>query len=101
MGYLNQDAIEEWIDNCEDVKSEIGQKLKALVTNKIFDMNTYLKLFCVWDSNMLTQSRLAYYYGSKIIELLHKEKSMGEIFKMEYEELYPNVLKYFGIDNIC
>ncbi|MBN4051161.1 MAG: hypothetical protein COA82_10935 [Alkaliphilus sp.] len=95
LGYLNKSEVNIWTNKCEVMRKEIGGKLAESIEKNVLDMDLYSKLFSVINMNDMTSSRMAYYYGSKIIEELSTNHSFEEILQKNYLEIRKIVWNYF------
>lgn len=73
MGFLNKKDVQIWVDNCEKMKNNIAYNISLLLKTSSFDKDLYNTLYTVSDLKHLTNSRLAYYYGSQIISALDRK----------------------------
>lgn len=73
FGLLAKYEINEWVCNCENMKTNIGINLKELISDSKFDKNIYDKLFCVIKSENFTSYRIGYYYGCQIVKMIYFE----------------------------
>ncbi|AKC62400.1 Uncharacterised protein [Clostridium sporogenes] len=98
MGLLNKKGFQIWVDNCEKIKNNIAYNINLSLKTSSFDKDLYHTLYTVSDLKHLTNSRLAYYYGSQIISKLSKYKSINEILSINYEYFKGYVLSYFQLN---
>ncbi|EPY2276219.1 hypothetical protein ACXAT3_000919 [Clostridium sporogenes] len=98
MGFLNNKNVQIWINNCKKMKSDIGDKISLSIKSYIFDENLYSHLYSITDLKHLTNVRLAYYYGSQIINELRDYKSINEILSTDYEYFKDCILSYFQLN---
>ncbi|MGO5064997.1 MULTISPECIES: hypothetical protein [unclassified Clostridium] len=98
MGFLNKKEVQIWVDNCEKIKNNIVYRINSSLKSSSFDKDLYHTLYTVSDLKHLTNSRLAYYYGSQIISALSKYNSINEILSMNYEYFKGYILSYFQLN---
>ncbi len=95
FGLLSKYELNEWVCNCETMKTTIGLNLKELVSESKFDKNIYDKLFCVIKSESFTSHRIGYYYGCQIIKMIYYENSINEVFRLEFNDIKKYINAYF------
>ncbi|APF26532.1 hypothetical protein NPD7_1401 [Clostridium sporogenes] len=98
MGFFNKKEVQIWVDNCEKMKNNIVYRITSSLKFSSFDKDLYHTLYTVSDLKHLTNSRLAYYYGSQIINELRDYKSINEILSTDYEYLKDCILSYFQLN---
>ncbi|ENK0557438.1 hypothetical protein B2H94_06635 [Clostridium sporogenes] len=98
MGLLDKKEVQIWVDSCEKMKNNIAYKIDSALKSSSFDEDLYHTLYTVSDLKHLTNSRLAYYYGSQIINELRDYKSINEILSMDYEYFKDCILLYFQLN---
>lgn len=95
FGYLEKTKVDEWVDYCENNRLEISKKLKNCIEMNQIDYQLYDQLFSVIDSGHMTNSRLAYYYGTKIVQNLLKKYTARQILELEYSQMLQEAKVYF------
>lgn len=95
FGYLEKTKVDQWIDYCENHRLEISEKLKNCIETNQIDYQLYDQLFSVVDSGNMTNSRLAYYYGTKIVQNLLKKYTARQILELEYSQMLQEAKVYF------
>ncbi|EKS4342441.1 hypothetical protein QB607_000370 [Clostridium botulinum] len=95
MGFLNKKEVQIWVDNCEKMKNNIVYRINSSLKSSSFDEDLYHTLYTVSDLKHLTNSRLAYYYGSQIINELRDYKSINETLSTDYEYFKNCILSCF------
>ena len=95
LGTVNQKEVKDWVKNCKKLKGNIGQKIFETIEKGEFNLDLYLKLYCVSDSYDLKNSRIGYYYGTEIIKNLSKQKTFKELLETDYKEFKKEISRYF------
>lgn len=94
FGQYTEEEVEEWMNLCEQEKSAIRDKMdmsKNKVEPELLD-----QLFDV-PKRALGKSRMGYYYGTKIVQKVVKEKELQTTLNMELQEYKHYVFHYFGL----
>ncbi|HEY8890334.1 MAG TPA: DUF2268 domain-containing putative Zn-dependent protease [Clostridium sp.] len=97
VGLLAKHEVNEWVCNCENMKTNIGINLKELISNREFDKNIYDRLFCIIKSENFTSYRIGYYYGCQIVKMIYYENSINEVFRLEFKDIKKYINAYFKI----
>jgi hypothetical protein len=97
FGLLAKYEVDEWVSNCENMKTNIGINLKELISDSKFDKNIYDKLFCVIKSEKLTSYRTGYYYGCQIVKMIYFQNSTNQVLKFEFNDIKKYINDYFKI----
>ncbi len=97
FGILKKEEIEEWVNYCEENKVNIGIKIMKSVEKNEIDGELIKQLFQVVDRETFTKYRLAYYYGTKIVEKINERFTFEEVLKLEYKDIRYYILDYFNI----
>lgn len=97
FGLLAKHEINEWVCNCEKMKTNIGINLKELISDSKFDKNIYDKLFCVIKSEEFTSYRIGYYYGCRIVKMIYFQNSINEVLRLEFNDIKKYINAYFKI----
>jgi len=97
FGLLAKHEINEWVYNCEIMKTNIGINLKELISDSKFDKNIYDKLFCIIKSENFTSYRIGYYYGCQIVKLIYFENSINKVLRLGFNDIKKYINAYFKI----
>ncbi len=100
FGFLGDEALDAWLANCEGLKLDIANRLTFSIKSGKLDKELQLQLFSIVGFENLTEYRLAYYYGTKIVEELNKSYSLKEIMELDYIELRKSIYSYFSLQDI-
>ena len=94
FGQHSNEEVVEWMNLCEEVKGSIGDKVDTSDGEIPTDLIEHL--FDVPDRD-LGKSRMGYYYGTKIIQKVVKEKEFKTALSMELQEYKDYVFRYFDL----
>lgn len=100
FGYLGDEELDVWLENCEEMKQNISNRLSLSLKSRKLDQELQLQLFSIVGFENLTKYRLAYYYGTKIVEELNKSYCLEEILKLDYIVLRKCIYSYFNLKDI-
>lgn len=100
FGFLKDQELQEWINYCEENKSIISSKLAKSLNKEELDLDLYRQLFSIVGYENLTKFRLAYYYGTCIIEKINKNHTFEQILELGYKDLRNYIVEYFDINRI-
>ena len=99
LGYLENSQVNEWILNCEKMKTYIGINLNQIISSNIFDENIYSKLFCIKSEN-LTSYRLGYYYGCQIVKNIVSNNNFRKVLCFRFCDIQKYINDYFNFNVI-
>lgn len=94
FGQYPEKEVDGWINLCEQVKGKIGEKVdmgKSKVPTDLME-----GLFDVPNRD-LGKSRLGYYYGTKIVQKVVKERKLKTALNMELQDYKNYIFRYFGL----
>ena len=98
FGFLEEEALQKWMNYCEKEKAVIGNKLKKSLEDQRLNSALYRQLFSIEGFENLTEYRLAYYYGCGIIKSIHQDFGYHKILTMKYEDARDHIFKYFEME---
>jgi hypothetical protein len=99
LGYLPQEGVDNWVAFSEEIKKVVSTRINALICENEWHEDSQYLLFSVCNPEKLWEGRVAYYYGYKIIEAIHKTHSLDAILKLNETDYLPYVMTYFEDQN--
>lgn len=96
FGFIDQEQVSEWINNCENMKHDIGNDLYKAARTNVLDPSLYNRLFGIENFDQITSYRTGYYYGAEIVKKLFKEKSIHDVLTIPYDEAKKIIYNYFS-----
>lgn len=99
LGSLSSDEVEQWIYNCENCKLSYGEEIEKEFKSPHLNKELYSTLFTVKNDKDIKASRIAYYYGAKIVSMLNDKMGIDSILLLDYKSVEEYIYKYFEIYN--
>ena len=94
FGQYSKEEVEGWVNLCEEVKGSVADKIdmgKREVSTELME-----QLFDAPNRD-LGKSRMGYYYGTKIVQKVVKERGLEAAINMELHEYRGHIFCYFDL----
>jgi len=96
LGFFYQEQTQKWKANCEHIMDSVSSRLETSILKEEIDIDLYYSLFSVVDPDNLVDSRLAYYYGTKISEKVSKDHTFDEMLRINGPSWNNHIREYFN-----